>query len=434
MSMKKMSIPYGNRALEFEIPRDKLLFDGKLSEIPGVADFDQTLITSLQNPIGFPSLNEVLKPEDKVLILIEDATRNTPVKRIMPILIKHLEACGIRSENIEILTAPGTHRILTDKEILDKVGQEIVDKIRISQHDYRDDESMIFLDSVEVNGFTIPVQINKKVKEFDFVMGIGNIIPHSDAGFSGGAKIMQPGICGYNTTAATHLSAALLDEIPLGFVENPCRLGMEEVARRAGLKFIINTVMNYEGEVIAIVSGDFVAAHRKGADISRDAYSVLLPELADIVITSSCPADIDFWQALKGVTAAYFAVKKDGYIVFAAPCDEGLEHNHPKLREWLKMTYDEIIACAKASPVDDKSIDLISADLAVCNSRVREKAKVLVVTHGLSDEELEILEYKPFVSLQDAIDFALERIPDAKIGILPRGGDSLPILMDHSEI
>ncbi|MDW7660498.1 MAG: nickel-dependent lactate racemase [Bacillota bacterium] len=429
MTIKKMTIPYGNSMIEFEIPASKLVFDGALCDIPRVKDFEDTLRTRLSNPIGCPPLSDQLNKGDKVLILIEDATRNTPVKSILPILVEHLESSGIQAKDIEILTAPGTHRVMTAQEIIDKVGQDIVQKLVINQHDYQDESSMIYMDSVEVEGFKIPVQINKKVQEFDFIIGLGNIIPHSDAGFSGGAKIMQPGICGYATTAATHIAAALLDEIPLGNVENPCRLGMEKVARQAGLKFIINTVMNYKGEIIDIVTGDFVDAHRHGANISKKAYSVYMSQLADIVIVSSHPADIDFWQALKGVTAAYFAVKKGGYIIFASPCYEGLEHNHPQFKEWLKLTYDQIVKKSKNAPMDDRSIDLISADLAVCNSRVREKANVLVVTHGLTQKELDILQYTPYLSVQDAIDFAIGMIPDATIGLLPRGGDSLPILL-----
>lgn len=426
--MKTIKIPYGQEFLEFQVPANQLIFEGAMKETPGLTNLQDSLRGMLEAPIGCAPLRELVKPSDRVLILIEDATRSTPVSIILPILVEYLTDCGLPLSGIEILTAPGSHRMLTQAEILDKVGQELVGKIKISQHDYQDENSMVTMDAVNVAGISIPIQINRMVTEVDFIIGIGNIIPHSDAGFSGGAKILQPGICGYPTTAATHISAAMLDEIPLGEVDNPCRLGMEEVARRAGLKFIINTVKNYRGEVIDIVAGDFKAAHREGARISREAFSVEMPELADVVVASAYPADLDFWQALKGVTSAYFAVKPGGTIIFVSPCHEGLAHNHPRFPEWLQMTYREILEAIHNVPIEDKSIDLISAVLAVCNSRAREKARIIAVSSGLTNEHLDVLGYERCNSVQEALDLVLEHMPGARIGILPRGGDSLPVL------
>ena len=202
------------------------------------------------------------------------------------------------------------------------------------------------------------------------------------------------------------------------------------MAKRVGLRFIINTIMNFKNEVIDIVAGDFVKAHRKGAKIAEKAFGVKVPEPADIVIVSSHPADIDYWQAEKGIISAYFAVKKDGFIIYVAPCPEGLEHNHPNFREWLKMSYSEACELISEIPLEDETADLVSADLAICNSRVREKANILAVSPGLAETDLKILGYKPFKTVRDALDFALATIPDGTIGILPRGGDCLPVLDD----
>lgn len=430
MNRKKISIRYGQKSLEAEVPEELLVFTGEMANVPRMEDFPGRLLDKLDHPTGCGALKDLISKNDRILILVEDNTRNTPVQEILPVLIKYLEDAGVPTGNIEILTAPGTHRVMTEKELEEKVGREVRHKIKITQHDFRDEKAIVDLGTVQAGQMQVPVLINKKVQEADFMIGLGNIVPHCDAGFSGGAKIVQPGICGFPTTAATHLAAALLDEIPQGFVENPCRLGMEEVARKVGLNFIINVIKNFQDEVVDVVAGDFVKAHREGAAISQKVYGVQIPELADIVIVSSYPSDIDYWQAEKGVISAYFTVKNGGYIIFVAPCPEGLEHNHPSLRDWLPLSYEE--ACAKArslSPYDVKA-DLISADLAICNARVREKARILMISAGLSEEESKILGYRKMNTLQEAIDFALQNIPDGKIGILPRGGDCLPVLVD----
>jgi nickel-dependent lactate racemase len=424
--LKTFSIPYGSDTLEFDLPSEQVIFDGALPETQALPDLEAALRQRLAAPIGCSPLAEMVRPTDRVLILIEDATRSTPVQRILPVLVETLQAAGVPLENIELLTAPGTHRVMTEAELLDKVGADMLAKLKVSQHDYQDESSMLDFPAIEVAGLEIPIQVNRKVSEADFIIGIGNIVPHSDAGFSGGAKILQPGVCGYPTTAATHLSSALLDEIPLGQVENPCRLGMEEVARRMGLKFIINTVKNYREEVIEIVAGDMVAAHRQGAKLAAQAFAVPLPALADIVIVSSNPADLDFWQAGKGLTAAYFAVKSGGTIIWASPCSEGLAHNHPRFAHWLDLSHAEILAEARGASLTDRSVDLVSAVLAACNSRAREKAQVLAISDGLSDEEMGVLGFTACPSLQAAVDRALPLNPDATIGLLPRGGDCLP--------
>jgi hypothetical protein len=152
-----------------------------------------------------------------------------------------------------------------------------------------------------------------------------------------------------------------------------------------------------------------------------------VPVPADIVVVSSFPADIDWWQAEKGLIAAYFAVKKGGVIVFAAPCPEGLEHNHPLLRDWLRLSFAEGCARVAATDPTDVSADLIASDLGVDNAKIREKATILVVTDGLSQDDIDLLRYRRMPDLQTAVDTALELIPDGTVGLLPYGGDCLPV-------
>ncbi|MEZ5124824.1 MAG: nickel-dependent lactate racemase [Thermoleophilia bacterium] len=425
--LTSVEIPYGSSSLSAEVP-GPLLFSGELEELPEVADLEAALLAQLESPIGTPPLRELAAGRTNVVVLVEDATRHTPVDRILPVLFDELNRAGVSDEHIEILTAPGTHRILTDDELRAKIGERSIGRVRVSQHDCLDLASLADLEPVHAGGVEIPVQVNRRILEADLLIGLGNILPHCGAGFSGGAKILQPGVCGVATTSATHIAATLLPEIPLGDMDSPVRVGIEEVARRAGLSFIINVVRDPKGRVVTVVAGDFVAAHRQGVEVSRRAYAVELPALADIVVVSSFPADIDWWQGEKGLIAASFAVRQGGVIVLATPCPEGLEHNHPLLRDWLALTYAE--GCARIRTLDpaDVSADLISADLGVDNAKIREKATILVVTDGLEDDDIELLGYEKVPTLQAGVDRALELIPGGTIGLLPYGGDCLPLI------
>jgi nickel-dependent lactate racemase len=428
VSRRRVEIPYGTSSLSADIPTDRIVFDGELEELPEVADLEASVLACLNAPIGTPPLRELAVGRDHVIVLVEDNTRHTPVDRILPVLFDELNRAGVDDGHIEILGAPGTHRLMTDAEVRKKVGDEAYRRVRISQHDCTDSGSMVDLDPVYAGDIEIPVRVNRKILEADLLIGLGNILPHCGAGFSGGAKILQPGVCGVATTSATHIAATLLPEIPLGDIDSPVRVGMEKVARAAGLRFIVNVVRDPKGRILTVVAGDFVAAHRLGVEVSRRAYAVRVPRLVDIVVVSSFPADIDWWQAEKGLIAASFAVKEGGVIVFAAPCPEGLEHNHPLLRSWLPLSFTE--GCAKVAATDpaDVSADLIASDLGVDNAKIREKARIIIVTEGLSDDDVGLLGYRRMPDLQTAVDAALELAPSGTIGIIPYGGDSLPVV------
>lgn len=423
-------IPYGDGELSLEIPAESVIFEGKMQNLPAIANLEEKITEALDNPIGTPPLREIAAGKKNILFLVEDATRTTPLARILPVIVEYLNNCGVPDDRVKFLTAPGTHRVMTDGEILAKLGPGIVKRFEIFQHDANAEDQLADLGTVMAGDYPVPVQVNRRLLGADFIFGLGNIVPHCDAGYSGGAKILQPGVCGFATTAATHAAAGLCPDIPLGMKNgNPCREGIEDVARRVGLSFILNTVKNCDDEVCGVFAGDFIKAHRAGCDMAEASFMVGIPEPADIVIASSHPADLDFWQASKGLASAYFAVKKGGVVIFASPCTEGLAFNHPRFREWLAMPLDEVLRELRAFAPDDREADLVSAVVAADNCRVRDRADVYMVTDGLTDEDFAALKFRRFADIREAVGEALRRKPGAKVGILPHGGISLPVIV-----
>lgn len=423
-----IQIPYSHTKLEAAIPEENLAFIGNLPVHEDAKDWLKKLPETLDHPTGCAPLSSMVNSNGHILILVEDNTRHTPVREILPILINYLLNSGVQSAQMEIMIAPGTHRLLTDEELKEKLGSEVLEKYRVSQHDFRDESSLADLGTVEITGIKVPIQVNKKALEADLVLGIGNIIPHPNAGFSGGAKILAPGICGKATISGIHKAAALMGYLPLGLMENPCRQIMEEVAEKAGLKFIINVVLNSKNQVMDIVAGDMVKAHREGSLISRDIYGIPINEPAEIVIVSSTPYDIDYWQCEKALISSYFCVREGGIVIFAGPCREGLAHNHDDLLDWSGYTYREASQIVQAIEPFDDSHDLVAAGIAMGATLVREKARIFMVTEGLTDEEILRLGYTRFQDLQEAVNAALKEKPQGKVIVLPRGGDCMPYL------
>ncbi len=428
----KYRLPYGDTAIELSIPEEsgiRVVFDGSLPTIKSVEKPRELLFSRLDSPSAGPPLRKLVKPGYSVLILIEDNTRNSPLRPILAGLLDYLEQFGVTLNRITLMVATGTHRMMSKGELREKLGDEILSRVAVKQHDYRDSSALVDLGTVSAGGQRIPVRVNRAVIDADLVIGTGDIKPHCDAGFSGGAKILEPGVCGYATTAATHIAAALLDEIPLGLVDNPCRLGIEEAAKKAGLDFIVNTITNTEKEIIDIVSGDFVTAHRIGSRIAAEAYGTNIPEAAELVVVSSFPADIDWWQAQKGLIAASFAVRNGGTILLLSPAAEGLEHNHPQLRGWLPLKFEDAKKRAAAISPENAEEDLIAADIAMGNARAREKARILVYTDGLDDEDLALLGYQRIASVEEGLVRGLEKSKKKTVGLIPKGGEALPIIL-----
>ena len=423
------SIPYGEGRITFNAPERAVIFTGEPAAVRAVEDLEGALLSAMESPWGTPPLKELAGGKEDILFLIEDNTRTTPLDKILPVIVNYLNDEGVPDSAMSFLTAPGTHRVMTEEEILQKVGPEIVRRFTVHQHDATKAGDMKDMGWVDGGDYKIPVRVNKRALEADLLVGIGNIVPHTDAGYSGGAKILQPGVCDFATTSATHAAAGFCADIPLGMAEgNPCREGIEAVGRLVGLDFIINVVKNVGDEVAGVFAGDFVKAHREGVKLAREAFSIPIPHEADVVVVSSSPADLDFWQGSKAISCAYFAVKKGGVIILAAPCTEGLAHNHPRFREWLSLPLKEVLRRLRAASPEDTDADMVSAVLSVCNCRAREKARVFSVTEGLTEEDLAALQYTPYPTVQDALDAALELVPDGTVGIIPRGGIFLPVV------
>jgi len=177
-----------------------------------------------------------------------------------------------------------------------------------------------------------PIFVNRLAKEVDCIIGIGQIVPHRVSGFSGGGNIIQPGICGEETTGKTHwLSAQFQGREILGKIENPVKEEIEKVAQKVGLTWIINTIQDVSGRLAKVVAGDLVHAYRAGASRSLEIFQSRLPKETDIVLVDSHPYDSDLWVAAKGIYAAELAVKQGGVVILITLCPEGVSPSHPEV-------------------------------------------------------------------------------------------------------
>ena len=424
MARVKVSLPYGKDTLDVALPGGHLLSVVSPNEVSGHTDAEAQIRRALREPIEGPPLATALKPGQHLLVLVDDITRPTPVAEVLPILLDELDVHA-RRVHVTILIALGTHRKMTDEEIRARVGAQIAASYDVLNHEWDDDSALIDLGTTPSG---TPVKVNRLIREADLCVGVGVIVPHNLAGWSGGGKIVQPGICGKETTNHTHLLAARCPTTNLGKLDNPVRAEIEEVAARAGLRGVVNVILDRNETLVNVVAGQSRAVHRRGVQLARAVWEVPVPSLADIVLVSSYPADIDFWQANKALYAAERIVKRGGDIILLAPCPEGFagQAEHVRTLEALagipsRRLYHE----ARRQGLHDYAALTVS-DIA---ARCRDSAWVTVVSDGLIDEHVSALGFERAGSVEEALARALRRQGDeAGIVAITHGGETLPVL------
>jgi len=426
MAKVTVRLRYGVDYRSFKVEEERLLGFIEPRRVKPAKPLDFMVREALGNPIGYVRLREAVKPGVRVAILSEDNTRICPVRRILPHILAELRDAGVKRDDIEIVMALGTHRPMTEKELKDKLGEEVLEQYTVVNHMWRDPEELVELGRV---GRDTVLRVNRHVVEADFKIGIGNIIPHRVSGYSGGAKIVQPGVCGAETVGETHWRSSFIpmEEI-LGVVENPVRREMEDIAARAGLNVVVNTVLNRDGEVVHVFYGDYVKAHRAGVEKADSIYKVEIPCKADIVVVDSYPADLDMWQAVKALFPAGLAVKRGGVIVFLTPCPEGVSGEHPEVEEFTYLPIPTVRKLVEEGVVKD----LVAAAHIAMVREVLDKAKCIMVSDGLSRSRAYRLGFDYADSLQEAVDRALEEKPDGRILVMSMGASLAPKICDST--
>jgi nickel-dependent lactate racemase len=320
----KFLLPYDRTKVAAEI-NDQNLVGTLVSKVesyrPGMSQ-EQLVEASLDQPIGSPRLEELVRGNKNIVIISSDHTRPVPSKIITPILLRRIREAN-PGANIKILVATGFHRASTHQELIDKYGQEIVDHEQIVMHVSSDDAAMVKIGTLPSGGECI---VNRTAAEADLLLAQGFIEPHLFAGFSGGRKSVLPGIASYKTIMANHCSEFINspNTRPGILQDNPIHQDMLYAAKTARLRFIVNVILNGERNIIASYSGGLEKAHAKGCEFLTSLASV--PKVhsdVTVVTNGGYPLDQNIYQAVKGLTSAEATNKESGVIVMLAGLSDG---------------------------------------------------------------------------------------------------------------
>jgi len=346
-------------------------------DMPICASNTELVKTALNNPIGCSRLSEQVGPDMKIVIAVDDSSRNTRTDIMLPIILEELEKSNVPKNNTSIFIALGTHRQMTDDEIEKKYTKPVSDNYRIINSNWTD--SSAYKNSGGSSG-GFEIKIHREILEADYVIGVGQTIPHMIAGFGGGCKIINPGCADADTIGYMHWLCSKVESDKLFAVrDNLVRKVIDEIGTKAGLKFIINEVPAGSGELAGVFAGHPIEAHKKACDFAKKVYRVQIKEPADIVIADAYPADLDFWQAIKGLNAAYGAVKDGGTVILVSPCPEGTSSQHPELTETGYVPADRLCQIVQAGQLGKA----VAAHLFL-GRKLLDKADAILVTKGIS--------------------------------------------------
>jgi len=416
----KIVLPYDKKKISIEL--DDKNFAGSLeskAETYRPSKSQEELVeASLDNPIGSPKLEELVKGKKNIVIISSDHTRPVPSKIITPILLRRIRSVQ-QDASIKILVATGFHRPSTRQELIDKYGQEIVDREQIVMHVSTDDSAMKKVGTLPSGGECI---VNKTAADADLVISQGFIEPHLFAGYSGGRKSVLPGISSYKTIMANHCAEFINSpKARPGYLEgNPIHKDMVYAAHAAGLKFIVNVVLDGDRNVIASFAGGLEPAHEKGCEfIESLALAKKIPTDITVVSNGGYPFDQNIYQAVKGLVTAEATNSDGGVIVMVAGLSdgaggEGFYHNLADCKS-AKEYLDRVSEVDRRHTVADQWESQVLA-------RILSNHHVIMVSDLVKPELVTGMHMEHAKTFDEALNRAYQlKGKDSKVTVIPYG-------------
>jgi nickel-dependent lactate racemase len=419
----RITLDYDRAGLTVELPDDRVVGPLAIRPAPPLADPEAVIAEALAKPIGSRPLAELARGRRNACILVCDITRPVPNRLILPPLLRTLEGQGIARKDILLLIATGLHRPNEGAELEEMVGPEIAANYRIENHHGK------ILDEHEYLGTTpndVPAYIDRRYVKADLKITTGLIEPHLMAGYSGGRKVICPGIAALETVKIWHGPRFLEHpKADCGFVEgNPVHEENTRIAKMAGCDFIVNVCLDGQRRITWVGAGDMEKAWEEGVRFVEQVVRVPVPEPLDVVVTSSAgyPLDTTWYQAIKGLTGALPIVKRGGTIVLAAGLTQGI--GSP---EFQKLVADNPDLQAFKERILGKDYFVMDQWQLEELAKVVAKCKVKVVSAGLPAEMLRKCHVEPAASVEKAVaDCLAEYGPSAKVAVIPKGPYVLP--------
>jgi nickel-dependent lactate racemase len=423
MPVMRITLDYGRTGLPVDLPDERVVGPLAIRPAPPLADPVAAVARALAHPSGTPPLADLARGRRNACVLVCDVTRPVPNRLLLPPILRTLEEQGIPRRDILLLVATGLHRPNEGAELEEMVGPEVLANYRIENHHGKALEEHDYLGETP-NG--VPVYLDRRYVRADLKITTGLIEPHLMAGYSGGRKVICPGIAALETVKVWHGPRFL--EHPradCGLLEgNPVHEENTRIARLAGCDFIVNVCLDGQRRVTWVGAGHMEEAWAEGVRFVEGVVKVPVAEPVDVVVTSGAgyPLDTTWYQAIKGLTGALPIVKRGGTVVLAVSLSEGL--GSPEFQRVMAENPDLKVFKQRILGSDYFLTDQWQLEEL---AKVVERCRVKVVSDGLPAEALRRCYVEPAATVEQAVaDCLAEYGPAARVAVIPKGPYVLP--------
>ena len=421
----EVQLAYGKKGYKLKVPANFDVIEPKF--IKEVGSAKEEINKALLFPINSKPLRSLLEGKNDIAISVCDITRAQPRKVVIETIVEHIKDL-IPISNIKILIATGTHRANTKDELIEMLGKEIVETLNVINHVCDDKESLI---EMPTSLDDVNVLLNKHWVNADFRITTGFVEPHFFAGFSGGSKLVAPGLAGLKTIMKLHNYKRLNNPNSIwGEVEkNPIQQDVRKIAKETGVDFTLDVALNRDQKITNVFSGDLIDSHNEACNFARETAMVQVSQPYDLVITSNSgyPLDQNLYQTVKGLSAASQIVKDNGEILCLSECSDGIP-SHGKFYSLLSEFSDPEQVEGMLSDPNFHCQDQWQVQIL---SQIAKKSNINLYTEGLSDKEIKNAFMFNAPDPQRFIDQKVKENTNIRGCVLPEGPITIPVLKNN---
>ena len=421
----RVRLAYGRTGLPIDLPEDRTTVI-EPTYVPGIPDETGAVLAALRNPIGASPLRQLVRSDQTVAISVCDITRPMPSATVLPMVLGELSHVPL--DNIVVLVGAGTHRENTPDELEQMLGRDVTERFRVINHSAFDAEGLTHAGETPDG---IPIWLNRHWLESNVRITTGFVEPHFFAGFSGGPKMVAPGLAGFDTIMRLHNAAMIAHpESTWGVTHgNPIHDAIRQIASQTGVDFSVDVTINRDRRITSVYAGELFEVHKAAREVTRRSAMREVGEPFDVVITtnSGYPLDLNLYQTVKGMSAAATVVRYGGAIICASECSDGIpDHGEYKEMLTLRDSPEALLemVCAPGHNRHDQWEVQVQA-------QIQQKASVYLKSGYLSAEETRAAHLEPIDDIEATVERLLrDRGADASVCVLPEGPQTIPYLRD----
>jgi lactate racemase len=425
--MQRIELNYGRGRLPVDLPDEIELRVIRKRQMPVLPDPEGAVREALAQPTGAPPVAELAEGKKSACILICDITRPVPNGLFLPILVEHLLRAGLAAERIKIVVATGLHRPNEGEELAELVGSRwVMETVEVANHFARDDAAHVDLGTTRTQG--VPVKLDRRLVEAELKIATGLVEPHFMAGWSGGRKVIAPGMAHKDTITTFH-SARFMEHpraTSCTLAGNPLHETQLEIVEMLGGALALNTVIDEERRLSFVNFGEIVASHLDAVRHMSEYAEVPLAEQFSTVVTSAAgyPLDKTYYQTVKGMVTPIEIMAPGADLIIASACSEGMGSREFRdaQRRLVARGPDRFLEDITKKRFAD--IDEWQTEMQLKPMRI---GSIQLYSDGLSEPERELTGVEMIGSVAAAVEASVARSGDPRVAVIPEGPYVVPV-------